>query len=97
MINFGWIAAGVAIGTIGVLLSTPLPAVRGDCAVYSVAHKVATAYVLRPPPSPALDPVIVKEKCPTPAAEIVSEQAETKTEEKPLRHRRHHRRRAYWR
>lgn len=96
MTNFGWIAAGVAIGTIGVLFATPLPAARGDCAVYSVAHKVATAYVLRPPPSPAPDPVIVKEKCPAPAVEVINERAETKAEERPRKRRHHRRHRRYW-
>lgn len=102
MTNYGLIAGGIAVGAIGVLFTTPLPAARGDCAVYSVAHKVATSYVLRPPPSPPADPVIVKEKCPAPS---VSPKAENDTQpdlnatddtQKPRRHRRHRVRR-YWR
>lgn len=92
-----YIAAGMFAGVAVVFYQVDTP--RADkCETYKVSQKLATAYVLRPPPAE-----VRYEACPqtTVKAEPVSEPIETKAEqpveEKPRRHRRHHKVRRYWR
>lgn len=74
---------------------------KNGCETYKIRAKPVTAYVLKPPPAPPADPVIIKEKCPVVLTE--SEKVNTSDERveevntKPRRHRRHHRVRRYWR
>ena len=90
-----WLAGGIAIGTALTFYQVDTP--RDGCGVYRVQRKVATAYVLKPPPAPEPEHVF----CPTPIApKPVVEEPKTEEpvveEEKPRRrHRRRHWRR--WR
>lgn len=94
--NVAWVALGTFIGVGIVFYQVDMPK-HSDCQTYRVASKTVTAYVLKPPPAE-----VRYEACPqtTVKAEPVSETIETKAEqpveEKPRRHRRHHRVRRYW-
>ena len=95
--------AGSAVSFAFIYPSIPTPKERADCQTYKVAHKTVTSYVLKPPPAPVPDPVVIKEACPqvTKTDENDSKPELTNTDEtqKPRRHRRyrHHRVRSYWR
>ena len=98
-INAAYLALGTFIGVGVVFYQIDTP--RADkCETYRVARKPVTAFVLKPPPAPPADPVIIKEACPR-----VSQNAENETQaelsnadetQKTRRHRRHHRWRRYW-
>lgn len=77
------------------MVVTPMPKGKGDCGVFKVNEKPVTAFVLKPPPAPPPEKVIVKEACPAPKVEEASP-AQEKAEEKPRR-KRHYRVRRYWR
>lgn len=86
-IPFAMLGLGIIIGAGLMMAATPVPMQDLKCQTYGVSHKVATAYVLKPPPSP-----VVYKACPqvTEKAEPVSQPEITKAEEpKPVRHRRH--------
>lgn len=97
--NAAFLALGTFIGVGIVFYQVDAP--RADkCETYKVARKTVTSFVLKPPPSPPADPVIIKETCPR-----VSQNAENETQpelsnadetQKPRHHRRHHRVRRYW-
>ena len=72
---------------------------KDDCFVYKVAHKSAVSYALKPPPAIAPDPVVIKETCITKTTENVTQPELTNTDDtqKPVKRRRHHRYRKYWR
>lgn len=98
-INAAYLALGTFIGVGVVFFQIDTP--RADkCETYRVARKSVTAFVLKSPPAPPADPVIIKEACPR-----VSQNAENETQadlsnadetQKPRRHR-HRRHRRYWR
>jgi len=93
-IPFAMLGLGIIIGAGLTLAASPTPVWNVKCQTYGVSHKVATAYVLKPPPAE-----VVYKACPqvTEKAEPVSEPEITKADEsKPRRHRRHRVRR-YWR
>ena len=86
---------GVMAGALVATLTMPLPETRRDCSTYRVGTKVATAYVLRPPP-----PLVGKcepIRCPTVAAPPPEPEPVVEKEEAPRRHHRRHRVRRYWR
>lgn len=90
--DFAYVAVGVFIGAAVVFYDTDTP--RNDtCETYKVNRKIVTSYALKPPPAE-----VRYEACPqtTVKAEPVSETIETKAEEPPRRHKRHHRVRRYW-
>ena len=97
MNNLLYVACGIALGTALTFYHVDTPR-SDDCGVYRVKQKVATAYVLKPPPAPEPEHVF----CPTPIApKPVVEEVKTEEpvveEEKPRRRHRHHRWRRYWR
>ena len=88
----------VCAGSAATIISTPNPADKDACGTYKVHNKVATAYVLKPPPAE-----VVYKACPQVTEHV--EQIDTsekrveetpKNEHEPRRHRRHRVRR-YWR
>lgn len=92
-IDIAYLGVGVFIGAGVIFYQVDTP--RADrCETYKVSRKVATAYVLKPPPAE-----VVYQACP----QITQKIEEAKVEEpvaeleKPRRHRRHHRVRRYWR
>jgi hypothetical protein len=90
MNNYAYLGAGMLIGVGIVFYQVDTP--KADkCETYKVSEKVATAYVLKPPPSE-----VVYKACPqvTERVENVSEPEITKAEETKSRrrHRRWHRR-----
>ena len=91
--------ASAIVGGCLALTTTPLPQPNRDCAVYKVASKAVTSYVLKPPPAPPAEKIVVKEACVTKAPESDTQPESTNTDEtqKKPRHRRHHRVRRYWR
>jgi hypothetical protein len=93
--------AGSLIGGVITISTMPIPGPHNDCNVYKVAKKSVTAYVLKPPPSPPADPIIVKEKCPqvTPVTENVTQEQVAKEDDSKStkRYHRRHRIRRYWR
>lgn len=82
------------------IIATPNPADRDACGTYKVINKVATSYVLKPPPAE-----VVYKACPqttekacvtkTPENDTQPELSNTDDTQKPRRHRRHRVRR-YW-
>lgn len=99
-INAAYVTLGIFIGACAVFYQVDTPHAE-KCETYKVSHKTVTAYVMKPPPAPPADPIIVKEACPR-----VSQNAENETQtelsnadetQKPRHHRRHHRVRRYWR
>jgi len=96
----GYIALGVFIGVGALFYRIDTPRSEA-CQTYKVATKSVVSYALKPPPAPPPDPIIIKEKCPTPDNQKLSdEKPETieQAEDKPRRHhRRHNRVRRYWR
>lgn len=94
--SFAYFTLGGFVG-IGLCIATsPVPLPKNSCETYFVANKVATSYVLRPPPSePTSCPAPQLTKCPDPVSkEETTKEDDTKAEE-PKRHRRRYRR--YWR
>jgi hypothetical protein len=94
--SFAYFVLGALAGVGLCVATSPLPMQKNSCETYFVAHKVATSYVLRPPPSePSVCPAPQVTKCP----DIVSKEEITKADdtkaEEPRRHRRRYRR--YWR
>jgi|694.fasta_scaffold08054_2 hypothetical protein len=91
-----WLAGGIAAGAIMTVVYSPAPIVTG-CGVERVMTKVATAYVLKPPP-PIEHVTIVKEACVSNSAENETKPESTNADEtqKPRhrrwRHMRRHRR-----
>jgi hypothetical protein len=90
------IMAGICMGGIGAIMFEPDPVDNDSCGTYKVRNKVATAYVLKPPPAE-----VVYKACPQTTENIdpvnTSEKRveETpKNEHEPRRHRRHRR---HWR
>lgn len=102
--NVLYIALGIAIGAGIVFYQVDTP--RADrCETYKVARKPVTAFVLKPPPAPPAEPVVVYKACPqttqvspTPESQInTDEKMESINQtDKQRRHRRHWRRR-HWR
>lgn len=92
---------GAALAAAVTIPATPIPGASPECQTYRVRQKVATSYALRPPPATPIEHVVVKEAaCVSPKAENVTQPELTNTDdtqEKPRRHRRHHRVRRYWR
>lgn len=87
-----YLAAGMFIGVGVVFYHVDTP--RADrCETYKISRKIATAYVLKPPPAE-----IVYQACPQTTQKIEEAKAEEPAAEpeKPRRHRRHRIRR-YWR
>lgn len=90
---------GLIIGTGLTMATMPAALSSKGCETYRVSHKVATAYVLRPPPAVPAAPLT----CPVAVAPAAcppvdkSEDVTPVDEPKKTHHRRHHRRRAYWR
>jgi hypothetical protein len=81
------IMAGICMGGIGAIMFEPDPVDNDSCGTYKVRNKVATAYVLRPPPAE-----VVYKACPqtTQKCEPVAEsQPDPVVEEKPRKHRHH--------
>jgi hypothetical protein len=93
MNNYAYLAAGIAIGVAVVFYQVDTP--RADrCETYKVAAKVATAYVLKPPPAEVVYkacPQVTKVE-PAPEPEVVKQEDPV-----PRHHRHHHRVRRYWR
>jgi hypothetical protein len=91
---------GLFVGAGCMIAATPSVTSREDCQTFKVKQKAVTAYVLKTPPAPPAEKVVVKEVC-----EPVSKKEEkiNTTEErvnetdKPARHHRRHRYRRYWR
>jgi hypothetical protein len=98
-IPFAMLGLGIIIGAGLTMISVPIPSQGVKCQTYGVTHKVVTAYVLKPPPAPPPEHIVVKEACPqiTERAENVSEPEISKADESKPRKRRHHRIRRYWR
>ena len=95
---FASFIAGILMGVVTCSVMAPIPIPKKDCDIYRVANEVATSYVLKAPPAPPAERVIVKEACVTPTPENVSKPEITnadETQEKPRR--RHRRMRAIWR
>lgn len=96
-----WFTVGAVTGLILVMFAAPVPAAKKQCDLYKVSKHVATSYVLKPPPSPLPDPVIIKEKCSAPVAateDSVSAPEATNDDSRPRRHHRSHwRHRRHWR
>lgn len=89
-----FLGAGLAAAV--TVSATPVPSMNEDCKTYRVRQKAVTAFVLKPPPAPIPDPVVIKEKCEAPKVE------ESAVEEPRPTRRHHHKRwrhrvRAYWR
>jgi hypothetical protein len=86
------------------LIQEPVVSNQKECKVYKVATEVRTAYVLKPPPAPAPERIIVKEECKIPVEKERVEETETtekceqvKPRRKYANHRnRRHRRRWIW-
>lgn len=85
-------------GSAATMIASPTPVNKSACGTYKVMNKVATSYVLKPPPAE-----IVYKACPQVTEHV--EQIDTsekrveetpKNEHEPRRHRRHRVRR-YWR
>lgn len=100
--------ASAIVGGCLALTTTPMPQPKGDCGVYKVTNKAVTSYVLKPPPAPPAEKIVVKEACVTKPTESdtqvdLSNMSETqvnktmKNEHEKPHHRRHHRVRRYWR
>ena len=89
---------GIIVGAFLAVATAPNPANKEKCETYKVRNKVATAYVLKPPPAE-----IVYKACPQVTEHV--EQIDTsdkRVEETPkneheLRRHRRHRVRRYWR
>lgn len=102
---FTLFSSGFIIGVGISMASMPSSMCTNKSLTYKVSKKVATAYVLKPPPAIPTEPVkcppaVVKEECPkVENPENLSSPAEATTEPEPTTHRRrrHHRRRYYWR
>jgi hypothetical protein len=91
------------VGTIMIAtgMGHPLPAAPPGCGVQKVERQTQIAYVLKPPPAPPPETIIVKESCPAPVAQKcessqVSEKAAEEETAEPQRKRRKHRYR-HWR
>ena len=91
--------AGIIVGAGFMLVAMPVPGDNKSCLTMHVSKKVATAYVLRPPPAPEPEKIVVREACVTPKPENVTQPELTNTDDtqKPARHRKRHRYRRYWR
>lgn len=94
---------GLILGTSVTMATVPSAIKSNHCETYTVSRKVATAYVLRPPPSIPAEPVkcplaVAPAVCPAPAQVDSENKPDVEDVQKPhRRHHRHHRRRAYWR
>lgn len=84
---------GVGLGGLAAVTAMPAPMPKKDCETYTVANKLVTAYVLKPP---HVEPEIIHEKCPAPKVVEAPRVEEPQVEDKPRRHRRHRWRR-HWR
>lgn len=97
--NAAYLALGTFIGVGVVFYQVDMPK-SDECQTFKVATKSVVSYALKPPPAPAPDPIIIREKCPTPDSQKLSdEKPETieQAEDKPRRHHRHMRHhRRYW-
>ena len=90
-IEFLVLVIGLALGSALTLYQTKTPQKEG-CELYSVSRKVATAYVLKPPPAE-----VRYEACPqVTKVEPPKTEEQVTEEEKPKPHRRHRRHRRYW-
>ena len=95
---FASFTAGALMGIATCIAMSPVAIPKDDCEIYRVSSKVATAYVLKAPPAPEPEKIIVKEACVTPAPENVSKPETTNADETQYKQRRRHRRmRAIWR
>lgn len=93
-----YIGLGTFIGVAVIFYQIDTPRSEA-CQTYKVATKPVTAYVLKPPPPPLPDPIIIKEKCPAPDnLKLSDEKPEIieQAEDKPRRHHRRHWRRRHW-
>lgn len=90
MNNYAYLAAGIAIGVAVVFYQVDTP--RADrCETYKVAAKVATAFVLKPPPAEVVYkacPQVTKVE-PAPEPEVVKQEEPAPRRRKRWRHRRH--------
>ncbi len=94
----GYIAAGVFIGVGALFYKIDTPRSEA-CQTYKVATKSVVSYALKAPTAPSPDPIIIKEKCPAPDNQKLSdEKTETieQAEDKPRRRHRHMRRHRRW-
>lgn len=95
--SFAYFVMGTLVG-VGLFVATsPMPVSKNSCETYLVSNKVATAYVLRPPPpEPAVCPKPQVTKCPDPViSEETAKAEDTQTEERKRR-RKYRRIRRYW-
>ena len=94
--NAVWLGVGFLAGMATWFTQIDAPK-SADCSIPKVSRKVATSYVLRPPPA-AVAPAVIYKACPQVEKVEPAKVEEPVVEEKPRRHRRHHRRwRRYWR
>lgn len=102
-IPFAMLGLGIIIGAGLMMAAMPVPMQDIKCQTYGVSHKVATAYVLRPPPAEiryeACPQTTKVEPCVLPKAENDTQPDLSVTDktQKTRRHMRHHRVRRYWR
>ena len=86
--------AGVGLGCLITGAGTPVPKQSSSCVIPRVSTQTVTAYVLKPPPAPPAEKIVVREACVTPKPENVSQPELTNTDDtqtKPKRRYRHHR------
>ena len=96
VIGFLCACAGAAV----TMISAPNPADKDACGTYKVRNKVATSYVLKPPPAEVVYkacPQTTEKVCvsPKPESDTQPDLSVTENTQKPRRHRRHRVRR-YW-
>ena len=97
-VGFASFTAGALMGLVTSAAMAPVAVPKDDCEVYRVSNKVVTSYVLKAPPAPEPEKIIVKEACITPTPENVSKPETTNADETQYKPRRRHRRiRAIWR